>query len=76
MNQLLSESTALIVILATGLGLLLAWVITKKWIADTVARSSQRAQRLLLVAERDADTRKKEIVLAARGGGPRASTDC
>ena len=66
MNQLLSESTALIVILATGLGLLLAWVITKKWIADTVARSSKQAQRLLLDAERDAETRKKELVLAAR----------
>ena len=66
MNQLLSESTALIVILATGLGLLLAWVITKKWIADTIARSSRQAQRLVLDAERDADTRKKEIVLAAR----------
>ena len=66
MNQLFSESTALIVILATGSGLLLAWVLTKKWTADTVARSSQEAQRLLLDAERDADTRKKEIVLAAR----------
>mgnify|MGYP001149742014 CR=1 FL=1 len=66
MNQLFSESTALIVILAAVLGLLLAWVITKKWTADTVARSSQQAQRLLLDAERDADTRKKEIVLAAR----------
>jgi len=66
MNQLFSESTALIVILATVLGLLLAWVITKKWTADTVARSSQQAQRLLLDAERDADTRKKGIVLAAR----------
>ena len=66
MNQLLSESTALIVIIATGLGLLLAWVITKKWIADTIARSSRQAKRLVLDAERDADTRKKEIVLAAR----------
>ena len=66
MNQLFTESTALIVILATGLGLLLAWVITKKWTADTVARSSQQAQRLLLDAEREADTLKKEIVLAAR----------
>ena len=66
MNQLFFGSTALIVILATGLGLLLAWVITKKWIADTVARSSQQAQRLLLDAERDAESRKKEIVLAAR----------
>ena len=66
MNELFSGSTALIVILATGLGLLLAWVITKKWIADTVARASQQAQRLLLDAERDAESRKKEIVLAAR----------
>ena len=66
MNQLFAESTALIVILATSLGLLLAWVITKKWIADTIDRSSRQAQRLVLDAERDADTRKKEIVLAAR----------
>ena len=66
MNELFSGSTALIVILATGLGLLLAWVITKKWIADTVARASQQAQRLLLDSERDAESRKKEIVLAAR----------
>jgi ribonuclease Y len=66
MNKLFSWSTALIVILATGLGLLLAWVITKKRIADTVARASQQAQRLLLDAERNAESRKKEIVLAAR----------
>ena len=66
MNQLLSESTALSVILATGLDLFLVWVITKKWIADTIARSSRQAQRLVLDAERDANTRKKEIVLAAR----------
>ena len=66
MNQLLSGSTALIVVLATGLGLLLAWVITKKWISDTVGRASKQAQRVLRDAERDADVRKKEIVLDAK----------
>ena len=66
MNQLLSESTALSVVLATGLGLFLVWIVTKKWIADTIFRSSKQAQRLVLDAERDTDTRKKEIVLAAR----------
>jgi len=66
MNQLLSESTALSVVLATGLGLFLVWIVTKKWIADTIFRSSKQAQRLVLDAERDTDTRKKEIVLATR----------
>ena len=66
MNQLFSGSTAVIVVLATGLGLLLAWVITKKWITDAITRATDQAQRVLREAERDADTRKKEIVLEAK----------
>ena len=66
MNQLFSGSTAVIVVLATGLGLLLAWVISKKWIADAVTRATEQAQRVLHDAERDAETRKKEIVLEAK----------
>ena len=66
MNQLFSGSTAVIVVLATGLGLLLAWVISKKWIADAVTSATEQAQRVLHDAERDAETRKKEIVLEAK----------
>jgi ribonuclease Y len=66
MNQLFSGSTAVVVVLATGLGLLLAWVISKKWIADAVTRATEQAQRVLHDAERDAETRKKEIVLEAK----------
>ena len=66
MSQLFSGSAALIVILATSVGLFLAWLITKRQVTETVGRASKEASRLLHDAARDADTRGKEILLKAK----------
>ena len=66
MSQLFSGSAALIVILATSVGLFLAWLITRKRVTETLAHAKKEANQLLHDAARDADTRGKEIVLKAK----------
>ena len=66
MTQIFSGSAALIVILATSVGVFLAWLITRKRVNETMDRASKEARRLLDDAARDADTRAKEIVLKAK----------
>ena len=56
-----------IVALATAGVVFLAWLATRKRIAaDTVGRAQEHAQRLTHDAERDAETRRKEILLDAK----------
>ena len=67
MSQFLSNSTPLLIALATGAVLFIGWLATRKRVAArTVGRAKADAKRLLHEAERDAETRRKEIVLAAK----------
>jgi len=44
MSQIFPGSAALIVILATSVGVFLAWLITRKRVAETMDRASKEAQ--------------------------------
>ena len=66
MTQIFSGPATLIVILATSVGVFLAWLITRRRVNETMDRASKEARRLLDDAARDADTRAKEIVLTAK----------
>ena len=66
MTQIFSGPATLIVILATSVGVFLAWLITRRRVNETMDRASKEAKRLQHDAARDADTRAKEIVLKAK----------
>ena len=67
MSQLLSNTAPFLIALATGAVLFVVWLATRKRVAaQTVGRAQADAKRLRHEAERDAETRRKEVVLAAK----------
>ena len=67
MSQLLSNSAPFLIALATGAVLFVVWLATRKRVAaQTVGRAQADAKRLRHEAERDAETRRKEVVFAAK----------
>ena len=67
MSQFLSNAVAVVLALLTGGGIFLVWFATRKRLAArTVGRAREEAGRTLRDARRDADARRKELVLAAR----------
>ena len=67
MSQLLSNIAPSLIALATAAVLFVVWLATRKRVAaQTVGRAQAEAKRLRYEAERDAETRRKEVVLAAK----------
>ena len=67
MSQLLSNVTPAVLALLTSGIIFLIWYVTRRRIAtQTVGRAEQEAERILRDARRDAETQKKELVLAAK----------
>ena len=66
MSQIASNLAVVLVVLVGGLAFVLAWLASRKRIADTVRRTEEEAERRLRDAERHAETQKKEITLSAK----------
>ena len=67
MGQLLPSLGAFVVALITGLVIFAVWVASRKRIAvDTVGRAQEEAKRLIQDAAREAESKRKETVLAAK----------
>ena len=67
MSQLLSNSAPFLIALATGVVFFVVWLATRKRVAaQTVGRALADAKRLRHETERDAEARRKEVVLAAK----------
>ena len=67
MSQFLSNSGAFLTTLLTGAVIFFVWFATRKRVASqTVGRAEEQADRILHDAERDAEAKRKELVLAAK----------
>ena len=67
MSQFLSSAAAVVLALLASGAIFLAWFATRKQLAArTVGRAQEEADRIQRDARRDADARRKELVLAAR----------
>ena len=67
MGQFLSTAAPVVLALLTGAAVFFVWIATRKRIAaETVGRAREDAARLRGDAQRDAEARQKELVLAAK----------